>query len=42
MLNQQFIKDYQERVKENPMIEYWKLAPEEMQRLYQAYLRKQK
>ncbi|MFM1877242.1 MAG: hypothetical protein RLZZ241_108 [Bacteroidota bacterium] len=41
-LNQQFIKDYQERVKENPMIEYWKLAPEEMQRLYQAYLRKQK
>ena len=41
-LNQQYIKDYNERVKENPLIEYWKLGPGELQRLYQAHLKSQK
>ena len=40
-LNQQYIEDYHERVKANPMIEYWKLPPDEMRRLYQEYLKSQ-
>ncbi|MEZ5070986.1 MAG: sulfatase [Bacteroidales bacterium] len=35
-LNQKFIEEYQEKVKENPFIEYWKLSREDMQRLFQA------
>ena len=38
-LNQQFIEEYNEKVKKNPLIEYWKLSPEEMQKLYQEYLK---
>ncbi len=34
-LNQQFIEEYNEKVKKNPLIEYWKFTPEERQRLYQ-------
>lgn len=41
-LNQQFIEDYNERVKENPFIEYWKLSPEEMRKLYEDYQKSQK
>ena len=40
-LSQQFIADYNERVKENPLIEYWKIAPEERQRLFQEYMKSQ-
>ncbi|UZR96271.1 sulfatase family protein [Chondrinema litorale] len=40
-LNQQFIDEYNEKVKANPLIEYWKLAPDEMQRLYREYMQKQ-
>ncbi len=32
-LNQHFIEEYEEKVKKNPIIEYWKLSPEEMQKL---------
>ncbi len=38
-LNQKFIEEYHEKVKQNPLVEYWKLSPEEMQRLYQEYLK---
>ena len=38
-ISQALIKDYYQRVEKNPLIEYWKLAPEEMQRLYQEYLK---
>lgn len=38
-LNQKFIEEYNEKVKQNPMVEYWKLSPEEMQKLYQEYLK---
>ncbi len=38
-MSQALIKDYYQRVEKNPLIEYWKLAPEEMQRLYQEYLK---
>lgn len=41
-LNQKFIQEYKEKLKTNPMVEYWKLSPEEMNRLYQEYLKKQK
>lgn len=34
-LNQQFIEEYNQKVEENPMIEYWKRTPEEMQRMFQ-------
>jgi hypothetical protein len=34
-LNQHFIEEYKEKVKLNPLIEYWKLSPEELQRLFQ-------
>ncbi len=34
-LNQHFIEEYKEKVEKNPMIEYWKLSPEDMQKLYQ-------
>ncbi|MFV0592003.1 MAG: sulfatase [Draconibacterium sp.] len=40
-LNQKFIDEYKVKVKENPLVEYWKLAPEEMQKLYNAYLKSQ-
>lgn len=40
-LNQQYIRDYNERVKTNPIIEYWKLPPDEMRKLYQEYLKSQ-
>ncbi|WP_321374834.1 sulfatase [uncultured Draconibacterium sp.] len=33
-LNDKFIEEYNEKVKENPMIEYWKLTPEQMQKLF--------
>lgn len=33
-LNQRFIEEYNEKVKNNPVIEYWKLSPEELQRLF--------
>ncbi|MEC7263202.1 MAG: sulfatase [Bacteroidota bacterium] len=38
-LNQQYIKEYFEKVKVNPLVEYWKLSPEERKRLYQEYLK---
>ncbi|WP_318312738.1 sulfatase family protein [Flagellimonas crocea] len=38
-LNQQFIEEYYEKVKQNPLIEYWKISPEERERLYQEYLK---
>ena len=40
-LSQQFIDEYQEKVKANPLVEYWKLSPEEMRRLYAEYLQQQ-
>lgn len=40
-LNQRFIEEYHEKAKGNPLIEYWKLAPEEMQRLLLEYQKKQ-
>ncbi len=33
-LNQQFIDEYNEKVKMNPRIEYWKLSPKDMQKLF--------
>lgn len=33
-LNQNFIKEYDEKVKENPLIEYWKLSPADLQKLF--------
>ena len=33
-LNQHFIEEYKEKVKANPMIEYWKLTPADMQRMF--------
>ena len=33
-LNQHFIEEYKEKVKANPMIEYWKISPEDMQRMF--------
>lgn len=33
-LNQKFIDEYNEKVKKNPRIEYWKMSREEMQRLF--------
>ena len=41
-LNEKFIKEYKEKVKTNPLVEYWKLEPEELQRLYQEYLKSQR
>ncbi len=38
-LNQKFIEEYYEKVKTNPLIEYWKLSPEERERLFQEYLK---
>lgn len=38
-LNQQFIEEYYEKVKANPLVEYWKISPEEMKKLYQEYLK---
>ncbi len=35
-LNQQFIEEYNEKVKKNPAIEYWKMRPEDLQRLFSA------
>ena len=36
--NRQFIEEYYEKVKANPLVEYWKLSPEKRKRLYQEYL----
>ena len=36
--NRQFIEQYYEKVKANPLVEYWKLSPEKRKRLYQEYL----
>lgn len=33
-LNQKFIDEYNEKVKENPRIEYWKMSREDMQRMF--------
>nr|WP_321450834.1 sulfatase [uncultured Carboxylicivirga sp.] len=33
-LNQMFIDEYNEKIKKNPAIEYWKLSPEELQKLF--------
>jgi arylsulfatase A-like enzyme len=33
-LNQHFIEEYKEKVKANPMIEYWKVSREDMQRFF--------
>lgn len=41
-LNQKFIDEYKEKVKTNPLVEYWKLPQEEMMRLYKEYLKTQK
>ena len=41
-LNQKFIEEYKEKVKKNPLIEYWKLSPEERQRLFQRYSKNKK
>ena len=41
-LNQRFIEEYKEKVKTNPLVEYWKLSREEMMRLYKEYLKTQK
>lgn len=35
-LNQKFIEEYNEKVKKNPRIEYWKMRPEELQKLFSA------
>jgi arylsulfatase A-like enzyme len=40
-LNQAFINTYNEKVKENPVIEYWKHSPEELQKLFQEYRERQ-
>jgi len=34
--NQKFIDEYNEKVKKNPMIEYWKMTPEKLQELFSA------
>lgn len=41
-LNQKFIEEYREKVKANPLVEYWKLGPDEMRKLYTEYLESQK
>ena len=41
-LNQRFIEEYHEKVKKNPLIEYWKLSPQEMRRLFQEYMKGQR
>ncbi|WP_346860899.1 sulfatase [uncultured Draconibacterium sp.] len=33
-LNQKFIEEYNEKVKKNPGIEYWKLTPDQLQKLF--------
>ena len=35
-LNQKFIEEYNEKVKKNPAIEYWKMRPEDLQKLFSA------
>ncbi|MDG1570962.1 sulfatase [Robiginitalea sp. M366] len=40
-LNEHYIEDYKARVKSNPLIEYWKLPPDEMRQRYQEYLKSQ-
>jgi arylsulfatase A-like enzyme len=34
-LNRHFIEEYNEKVKANPLIEYWKLSPADMEKLRQ-------
>ena len=36
-LNAKFIDEYNEKVKVNPAIEYWKLTPEEMRKLFESH-----
>jgi arylsulfatase A-like enzyme len=33
-LNQHFIDEYNEKVEKNPVIEYWKFSPEDLQRMF--------
>jgi arylsulfatase A-like enzyme len=33
-LNQHFIEEYKEKVKRNPLIEYWKISPADLQKLF--------
>ncbi len=37
-LNAKFIDEYNEKVKLNPAIEYWKLTPEEMRKLFESHV----
>lgn len=36
-LNQKFIDEYNEKVKKNPIIEYWKLSPEELSKAFNEH-----
>jgi len=38
-LNQKFIEEYHEKVKDNPLIEYWKISPEERAKMFQEYMK---
>jgi len=38
-LNQKFIEEYNEKVKDNPLIEYWKIAPEERAKMFEEYMK---
>ncbi len=40
-LDEKFLEEYKEKVKKNPLIEYWKLPHDEMMRLYKEYLKTQ-
>ena len=35
-LNQKFIEEYNEKVKKNPRIEYWKMRPEDLQKMFSS------
>lgn len=38
-LNQQFIEEYHEKVKDNPLIEYWKISPEKRAKMFEEYMK---
>ena len=38
-LNQKYIDEYHEKVKDNPLIEYWKIAPEERAKMFEEYMK---
>ena len=38
-LDQQFIDEYHKKVKDNPLIEYWKISPEERAKMFQEYMK---